>query len=266
MSEAEVPEADSPTSSVDPSASGGCIDDAIVAIREQRRRLEHERRAYLEFTRRLRDIEMNLVDAPHAAAAGPESFQDIPRDNGAGVRAVTRPYRETVMSVPHVEEVDDESLAVHMAAELGQGVTMAFFQNGQLSPQIRQALIAQAENASRRRSTVLDSIESEVDRLAEFVSAFQSIRNELAEITRDLPSASFDDLIARYDDVVELEARIGEVLADRQEAIHGREPVVHRYLYAELDVSHPVLSEGAALTGLLEDVERLVVRYLAARA
>ena len=247
---------------------------AREAIRAEYEAIVAEQDALSAFTSRVKQL----------ATAGPTSTLDgggvgvVGAANGQsrGMEQIRTAYRETVMDVEHFEHDYGESLPVNLANEFGDGVAGAVVANDALSPQVKRAVIASAEESRTRRERYLDTLDTERERLAEAGEMLEDAADRCATVDGDrLRRRSFDDLQERFERLEEGRESLEAALSRRQEQI--REGVtfgwqrrdsesVYRYLYSELDVTYPVLADGTRVLGRMDDVESRLTTALTAQA
>ena len=228
-----------------------------------------ERDAFRRFATRVESVSAaghaNAGDAPVIARTKPPD---------SGMRAVTDAYRETVMGVDHFEAEYGEGLATNVSAELSPEVAAALADEERLTPQLRGALVTQAREAAVRREELLDALDGEAAALGSAGERLRDVEGSIEDIesTRFL-DYSFEELQAAYGRLQLLRDDCEDVLATRQETVHGDSPGPERtngpafrqYVYDSLDVSFPVLADGTELLDRIDDAESKVVRSLLRR-
>lgn len=246
------------------------VRSAQTVLDEERSRTRAEHEAFDAFIRRLNAIEAAPMATP-ARTPGATVSRPPPDD---ALDRVREEYRETVMAVPHYEEEYDEPLEVNMAAELSEEVATAVAQGRTLSPQLRGALLRQAEAARERRANFLEQLDREAEALEEYRGGLESIGATLAALNeRPLSARSFDELRETWDRLESLEDRCASLLADRQVGIHdvddvglrSNAPLLQAYLYTPLEVSFPVLADGTDLASKLRTAQGRVADAISRR-
>lgn len=245
--------------------------DAETLLDAELRRLAAERDAFSEFTRQVADIEAAESTAAVPAAGGlVATTSTVPDDRLDRVRDA---YRETVMDVDHFEEDYGEPLAENLAAEFGDGVAVAVVDGGQLTPQLKAALLQSSREASQQRASFISTLESEAESLSEAASVIDEIdaeRESLAEAP--LPSRSYEQLVDNWHRLGQLSDRCGALAAERQQRLRELSASLppgggklHEYLYDDLSVSHPVLADAASLSEAIEELRGRVLKSLTRR-
>jgi len=243
--------------------------DGKDALAAERGRVRAERDAFRRFATRVESVSAaghaNAGDAPVIARTKPPD---------SGMRAVTDAYRETVMGVDHFEAEYGEGLATNVSAELSPEVAAALADEERLTPQLRGALVTQAREAAVRREELLDALDGEAAALGSAGERLRDVEGSIEDIesTRFL-DYSFEELQAAYGRLQLLRDDCEDVLATRQETVHGDSPGPERtngpafrqYVYDSLDVSFPVLADGTELLDRIDDAESKVVRSLLRR-
>lgn len=246
---------------------------------EERRRTHHEVRAFDEFVRRVRDVDVATSSRPasHSPVEGPISARALgptPNDDAA-MRAFREAYRDTVMSVPHYETEYGEALTESVAAEFDPDAAFALRNGARATPQIKRALLQSATDARDRRQRFLESIERESDSLERATETLRDVETTLERLDeRPLPDRSFDELRETWRALRGLRSRLEAMASERQDEIrtnrNGRPgspdaSSVCAFLYEPLSCNHPVLAEATALLEDVETAERRLIRSLTAR-
>lgn len=248
------------------------VRNAQSVLEEERARTDAEHEAFEAFIRGLNTLEASPMEAAAPVQSPGTTVSRPPPDDG--LRRVREVYRETVMAVPHYDEEYDEPLEVNMAAELSEEVATAVAQGQTLSPQLRGALLQQAERARDRRENFLRQVDREVAAIEEHRSGLEAIAASLAAMNeRPLSERSFDDLRATWDRLGVLEERCESLLAARQDEVHDVDeiglrttaPLLQAYLYTPLEVSFPVLSDGTDLAAKLRTARSRVTAAISRR-
>lgn len=247
------------------------VRDAVAALRSEYARVEDERTAFAAFSDRL-----ETIPAAHPMAAQVNTVGTTMSANTGGEMAhVLCAYEETVMAVDHYEEDYGEPLAQHLAVEFGENVAGAVTTNDSVSPQLKQALIANSQDSRAQRQQYLNSLERERRQLTRAGESFESLADVCADVDGDrLRRRPFDELQDRLGRLAAAQHRLRDVLQERQQQLHqgvkfGWErrdaESVYRYLYQELDVTYPVLADGTRLAERMREVEHKLVTALTAR-
>jgi hypothetical protein len=192
-----------------------------------------------------------------------------------GIRDVKEIYRETVMAVPHYEEDYGESLRTNLAAEFGEELGHAIESGDRFTPQLKQALIAEADEARDRRRQLLRALDDERSTLDDYEATLEELDDRASSaIDRPLYRRTFTELYDAWHDLEALEAECDDLVARRQAeldegrpapTLHRDREAFHRYLYGDLDVDYPVLAAGTTVLGRLRDTKRTVLSALTRR-
>lgn len=179
------------------------------------------------------------------------------------------------MGMPHYEEEYGEPLAANMAAEFSEELAAAVANGTTLSPQVKQALVAGSHEAGNERDAFLRTLDAEAEEVRAAESTLSRADRKCAEIReRHLRLASYAELDEAWTKLDELEAECERCLADRQASIHdgytlgfraGDSETFHSYLYRSLDVSYPVLADGARVLESLRETRRRVTTAASSR-
>ena len=184
-------------------------------------------------------------------------------------------YRETVMDTPQYDAAYDEPLAVNLRAELGRDIAVALLADNPVTPHLQQAVVAVAKREQTKRAEFLKTLDSERDTLRSAMETLSTGRKLVETVDgRQWRQCSFDEIRKPYRRVVTHHSECRELLADRQtqrQTGHTRirdESVsdLQSYLYHELDVTYPVLSDTVQLSVDLRSAKRRLSWWLARRA
>ncbi|GAB7013187.1 DUF7260 family protein [Halolamina salina] len=247
---------------------------ATEAIRREYEAITAEQDALSSFVSRVR--ELSAAGPAPTVEGGGVGVVGAANGQSGGMAQVREAYRETMMDVEHFERDYGESLPVNLANEFGDGVAGAVVANDALSPQVKRAVIASAEESCARRDRYLDTLDDERRRLERAGDALDDAAARCAELDGDrLRRESFDDLQARFECLDETRESLEATLARRQEQIQEgvtfgwqREDSesVYRYLYRDLDATYPVLADGTRVLARMDDVESRITTALTAQA
>lgn len=245
--------------------------DARAVCEQERSRSRAERDAFAQFNRRLAKIEVSPTPAMVSASV-PLGSVDSPPDDRQ-LEQVRDAYRETVMSVSHYEDDYGESLAENMREEFGDEIATAVTDGSGLSSQLKGALVQKCEESLRGREEFIARLDQELKALDEADDTFFQIDQKVHEENeRPLTDRSFGELAALWDQLESFESRCRRLMKSRQEENAGGVSIgprefssFHAYLYRSIGVTHPILSEGAALIGRLRTARRRVLLALTRR-
>ncbi|WP_276245396.1 MULTISPECIES: hypothetical protein [unclassified Haladaptatus] len=235
-------------------------------------RTRTERDAYIRFLRRLSGISVSQVTT-QVQTSGMTVANVQSADQS--IREVREAFEETVMTVPHFTEEYDESLEVHMAMEFGDELARAVRHGTQLTPPLKQALVQQAELARDQRDAMLGTLDRELEELEDATALLESAEEELDDVSSEpFYRRSYADLHAAWERLDDIEDRVTTVLTERQHAMQEGirfgirrtdSGSFHDYLYRPLDVSYPVLADGAKTVDRIQAIRHNVVDMLTRR-
>lgn len=185
---------------------------------------------------------------------------------------ICRAYRETVMSVSHFEEEYDDSLRKHMVAEFGPDLVNSLFNCHQLTPQAKRGLLEASQQSSDQRAKFLKILDSESEDLKYAQSTLDGIIGDLVEWNeRPFSAYSFSQLQEFYECLTDFERRCEQLAVERQQNIHADvwpsldgsvRNSLQCYLYYELDITYPILTDIADCCTLLQEVSRSVEKSI----
>jgi len=217
---------------------------SMSVLTRERTELTAEIEAFEAFADRLVEIEPTATTALSnrslVTAGG-----GTPADSMARVRTA---YQETVMDVPHYDEMYAESLATNVAAEFGEELADGVRTNGSVSftrPYKRSLLAATKRSIQSRREFV-----STLDRER---SSIEHVHTELGDIAAHLDTTIVaewyrDQFVDRLDRIAR--ERQHTIRALQSKSIHGGH-TFHEYLYRDESWTYPALT---AVTRLRETV------------
>lgn len=252
MTEADPP----PTDSVD-----GLV-AAKRSVRRERRRILAEARAFETFLDAVRDVP---VETPSTAVGGQLLVEsDAAR---SGTSAVRRAYEDAVMGVSHYADDYDDTYPESLAAEFGPDVATALLEGAFTDP-CKCALLAAASDARDQRTRFLDDLDEERRSLESAERTIRQIATGLESLDASTPPRdSLDVRSAARSTLGTMERRCRSLATDRQDAIqehafaggwHADTGHIQEYLYADLEVTYPVL---ATVAETLPRIERRRERY-----
>lgn len=242
------------------------LHDASDALEEERERTRNERDAFEAFVESVADVS---AEDPRLTDGGART---VSNSQSGTLSVVVDAYREHVLGLEHYEDEYDDSLAQHMAAELGDDVALAVRNGAILSPQLQQTLCVTGLQAKDRRENLLTALDAEADSLSACTRTLRAIECDLDEID---PDASRDRaaLVDDWQTAHDAEQRATDLLAERQSNIHGQKHVVgsgdgptavYEYVYDALPSSFPVLSAATSVVertrSLRQDLSKSLVR------
>ncbi|WP_336360904.1 DUF7260 family protein [Haladaptatus sp. ZSTT2] len=235
-------------------------------------RTRAERDAYARFLRRVTGISASQVMTQ--VQTGGMTVANV-QTADQSIKEVREAFEQTVMAVPHFAEEYDEPLEVHMALEFGDELARAVSHGTQLTPQLKQALIQQAEFACTQRDAMLGTLDTELEDLEAATTLLANVETELDDVTAEpLYRRSYADLHAAWERLGDLERNIKSLLTERQKEMQSGiqfgirrtdSGKFHDYLYQSLDVSYPVLADGANTVDRLRDIRHDILDMLTRR-
>lgn len=257
---------------MEPEPAASHVRAAKAEVETETRLTKTEVRALREFQTRLADLE---IEQPRTdgGAPTPALLQQRQQSPSVGCEQVWRAYRDTVLAMPHYADEYGESPREHMAAEFRPELVQSLVDAPRLTPQLRQALDHASSQAQKRRIAFLTKLDTESD-------ALETARTELADVTtpvknwseESLESATFEELRSLYESLQDARERCGEVAETRQQSLQSDEwaapkcsydSSLHSYLYADLDVTYPILADVAERLLVLRRASRQVERAIA---
>jgi len=247
---------------------------AIEALRVEYEAITAEQDALKAFVARVEQLSPSGLNS--TVEGGGVGVVGATTGQPGGMEEVRTAYRETVMDVPHYERDYDESLPVNIANEFGDGVGGAVLANDTLSPQVKRAVIASAQEGRTSRDRYLDTLDRERDRLETAGSALDDAATRCEAVDgQRLRRRSFGDLQQRYTRLEAARDSLTGTLARRQEQIQDGvafgwqrrdSESVYRYLYQDIDATYPVLADGTRLLKRMDAVEHRLTTALTAQA
>jgi hypothetical protein len=179
------------------------------------------------------------------------------------------------MTMAHYDDEYGEPLATNMAAEFSEELAGAVADGTALTPQVKQALVTGATDARNERDAFLRTLAAESEEVSDAESTLSSIDRKCTEIRgRRLELVSYAELDEAWTKLDEMETECERCLSDRQASIHdgytlgfrsGDSETFHSYLYRPLDVSYPVLADGANVLESLRETKRRVTAAASSR-
>lgn len=251
-------------------ATAAHVRSARSIATDERERVRNEAKAFRDFARQIDDLDAG-PSGTGGRAVGASTMVETATASSLG--EVERAYRETIMSVPHYEAEYDEPLARNMAAEFGEDVASAVVTGQALTPRLKGTLLQRSGRSHRLRVALLDHLDAEADELAEAEADYDRIAASIERIEADgIEDGSFEELLGEWYLMEDREQECVERLRDRQETVQSRRglakhisgaPTMEEYLYAPLDVTYPVLADGASLLEEIRSLQREILLALA---
>lgn len=253
------------------------VSEARAELSQERSRTATEQEAFDRFARRVAGVEPSASTYQLAPADGAVSAASVtahmPSDGR--LEAVREAYRDTVMAMGHYEEEYDEPLVRHLRQEFGQEVATAVADGDRLTPELKGVLVERSREAARDRERLIHRLDREADALESAADEIHAIDATISEAEqRPLGRLGYRELTDEWNRLGELESRLSRLLAGRQETLQSRsEPgrtdghrSLHRYLYADLDTTFPILTDGAVLADRVKGARSRVLEVLTSRA
>ncbi|MFW5935135.1 MAG: DUF7260 family protein [Halolamina sp.] len=245
---------------------------ALEALRVEYEAITAEQDALEAFVSRIEGL----------APSGPKSTVEaggvgvVGATTGAGgMEQLRTAYRETVMDVPHYDRDYGESFPVNIANEFGDGVAGAVLANDALSPQVKRAVMASAQEGVTSRDRYLETLDRERERLERAGAALEAAGASCEAVDgQRLRRRSFDDLQERYDRLDDARNSLSSTLERRQEQVQDGvafgwqrrdSESVYRYLYQDIDATYPVLADGTRVLERMDTVEHRITTALTAQ-
>jgi len=219
------------------------LTDAQTVVQREATEIDTERKAFDQLAQRVTTIETvpDLRPEPQAHTLRVESQLQA-------ADQLREAYRETVMNVPHYEDVYGESLETNVAAELPPEVAVLFQEPaGQITPDQKTRIRAAATNALASRETLSVNLEDEQKSLA-------ASHDELDAVIEQLDGPHVPSWYT-----AQFEATLTNSIQTRQEVLEDRphksrsdgHDLCH-YLYADQSWTYPVLTALARLRNTVE--------------
>ncbi|MBX0323219.1 hypothetical protein EGH21_09275 [Halomicroarcula sp. F13] len=150
------------------------VTTAVEVVERETAEVEAEAEAFDAFADAVEDV----------PTAGPQAWQPVAfhtsRQECKQLERVCDAYRETVMSVPHYDEVYGESLVENVMLELGEEMAEGLrTKQGGFTAPYKQALVSTARDAAAERRRFLDTLAGEAESLSD---ARQSLSDLVVEL------------------------------------------------------------------------------------
>ena len=217
--------------------------DAQAVVQREATEIDAEREAFDQLAQQVTDIETVPDRQPE-----PQAHTLTVESQLQAVDQLREAYRETVMDVPHYEDVYGESLETNVAAELPPDVAVLFKDPAdQITPDQTTRIRAAATNARASRETLAANL---VDELESLATAHDELEAVIMQLEGPLVPGGYTD---------QFEAMLTTTIQTRQEMLDNRS---HRsradghdlchYLYGDQDWTYPVLTAVARLRSAVE--------------
>jgi hypothetical protein len=246
-------------------------------LRRERRRTVDEREAFDAFRDAVREASTEPErprrrPAARGLAAGPAAGGTT--GSGAasgGVATVRRAYERTVMAVPHYREEYDDTLAESLEVEFGPELAAGLAGHDRLTPRLKRAVLDAVDASRTERERFVEALDVEADSVRTSEDRLGTVLDELGTLAeeptpdfgaQDAVRARLGVLAERCDAVADDRQATLRELQDRFDAPVGV-PDLPRYLYADLDATHPVLATVAEVGERVTRLRRRVEREMA---
>lgn len=251
--------------------AGGYVAEARVTLEDERASVETERDAFEQFADEVQSLALSAQSTNRLTTA-----QTVETGPGSHSLAdVRQRYRETVMSVPDYDSEYGETLAEHLTAEFNSDVASVVVDGDQFTRPLKQLLVRQAHQSARERDQLLDAMGIEENSLEDSRSRLDAIDSAVERTAeKRVESEPFPSLVTADSDIRRTRRQCERLLEDRQGAIHranrafsGRSHSLglQEYLYRDLDVTFPILTDTIELLETLEDQRSDLIRTLSRR-
>ena len=259
MNDRTVPSTDGaadagPTGQRMPRTTHHRLDDAREILDREIEYVTDERRAFRRFTSRVRDREPEraatgtmVVSDTMAVAAGRSQVRS------SGLQSITEAYEETVMSVSHYDDVYGEGLAESLRAEFGAEIATQILDGQQLTPMLRETVLAAGERATTEREEFGTTLETERESIVRIQDRLSEIESRTAELGEAIGAGATSSELGEYDtELARLESACERLATRRQRLLHRRSgsPLagvdadsLTGFLYGDRTVTCPALAE-----------------------
>jgi hypothetical protein len=209
-------------------------------VERERTEISLERDGFEAFADRVDDIPQASPRDP----ALPACTRTVAKPAADETNALRQAYADTVMAVPHYDEIYGESVREHASAELGP--ELAGLLNSSrpvpLPKTHKEALVAAAERQAAERDEFCSTLDGEMDSL-------RSRRHELTTVLNELETS-----VVPSEHRQRFEDRLTRTLRARQSTLGSQPSLSHidghnlcSYLYEDEPWTYPVLTAVARL-------------------
>lgn len=229
------------------------IPNAQKALAEERKRTQSERDAFIAFHEQVAALEPQSSPSTESEKLQRpiRPLPDQPQPNT--LEEVREAYQKTVMQTPHYAAEYGDTLAESLTMEFGPELTQVLTNTECLSLIVQQTVLSANQESQDRRDEFLSLLDDEETALNEAAASLKEIGNRVLEL--DMQSSM--KLTNIQNQIKTLENRCDDLAQARQTTIqtaqHGpssrwfENEEFHQYLYASLDIVHPVLADIAIL-------------------
>jgi hypothetical protein len=219
------------------------LTDAQAVVQREATEIDTEREAFDHLAQRVTTMETVPERQPE-----PQAHTLTVESQLQAADQLREAYRETVMDVPHFEDVYGESLETNVAAELPPDVAVLFQDPAdQITPDQKTRIRAATTNARASREALAANLAHEQESLA-------TAHDELDAVITQLDGPHVPGWYTS-----KFEATLTTTIQTRQEILddrpHGSRADGHdlcQYLYADQGWTYPVLSAVARLRSAVE--------------
>jgi len=219
------------------------LTDAQAVVQREATEIDTEREAFDQLAQRVTTIETVPDRQPK-----PQAHTLTVESQLQAADQLRQAYRETVMDVPHYDDVYGEPLGTNVAAELPPDVAVLFEDPAdQITPDQKTRMRAAATNARASRETLAANLADEQESLATAYDELDAVITQL-----DGPhvpggyTAQFEATLTKT-----IQTR-QEILGDRHHRTRADGHDLCQYLYADQGWTYPVLTAVARLRSAVE--------------
>ncbi|MFW6383958.1 MAG: DUF7260 family protein [Halodesulfurarchaeum sp.] len=248
----------------------GALEDAIdrtvsrarSAIETEIRRTKAEREAFRDFAGTVRGLRAEAVSSERVGTG----IQALSTNRPNTLGKVQEAYESSVMAVSHYEEEYGDTYVESLAEEFGPEIARTMVARRQFDGRQKSALLAAAADSVRRRTELIETLETEDASAARHADRLSSLAGTVTTLDAELASASsFGDYQAIWFRLADLESACGEIVETRQDVlIEQRErlslpvegPDVPSYVYAGLERTYPFLDATARILSAVDSLRR----------
>jgi hypothetical protein len=217
--------------------------DAQAIVQREATEIDTEREAFDQLTQRVTTIETVPDRQPE-----PQAHTLTVESQLQAADQLRQAYRETVMDVPHYDDVYGESLETNVAAELPPDVAVLFQDPAdQITPDQKTRIRAAATNARASRETLAANLADEQESLATAYDELDAVITQLDG--PHVPGGYTTQFEATLTTSIQTRQ---ELLDDRAQGTRADGHDLCQYLYADQGWTYPVLTAVARLRSAVE--------------
>ncbi len=239
------------------------------AIETEVRRTRSEARAFKNFTAKVRELDSQT---PTEGTAG-TMVQTVTVSRPGTQRRLREAYETTVMNVPHYEEDYGDSFQESFTAEFGEPISKAVMQGSSVDDRQQQLLLAKSREARRDRLEFADVLETERESVRKLSKRVWNFTAEMEILQEEAAAAAtFGSYDAIRNRLLTIESSCESLIASRQETLTGQRsnlslpveaPDVPTYLYADLEITYPLLASIADIISVGKTLQSRVEHGMA---